>query len=62
MRGPEARGFTRLSAQLAEHPPRGKGVAAGTYALVLTVDPDDLLHEVDETNNVAWRRVTVPPA
>jgi subtilase family serine protease len=36
------------------------GVPAGTYTLELTVDPEDLIFETDETNNVLRVQVTIP--
>lgn len=37
------------------------GIPAGTYTLELTVDPDDLIFETDETNNILRIQVTIPP-
>lgn len=34
-------------------------IADGTYALVFVADPSDLLHESDETNNLAWATVEI---
>jgi hypothetical protein len=36
------------------------GVPAGTYTLELTVDPENLIAETDETNNVLRVQVTIP--
>ena len=36
------------------------GVDPGEYALVITIDPDDRLHETDEADNWSWTTVTVP--
>lgn len=36
--------------------------AAGRYQLVASVDPDNLIAESDETNNVAWRDIDVTVA